>query len=139
MSHSLIVISPVSRLQNVGGKMVESLGAMIAGDGVLTIPLVTPPDLQTITHWTCHAGGTSAAAVAKVEAVYAGALPATALPEGMTAQDIADALAEITVSIDGRIMGVDADWPEERLTGKPHLSSVLSRFGLEQLPVDELI
>jgi hypothetical protein len=140
MSHSLIVISPVSRLvTNDAGQIVEPLGALIAGDGVLPTPLVAAGTTTPVTHYGCHAGGTSAAAVARIEAVYAGQMPADALPEGLALQDVADALSEIVVSIDGRIMGVDAEYPEERLTGRAHFEAAIARVGLEREPADELI
>jgi hypothetical protein len=140
MSHSLIVISPSTRLvTNDAGQMVEPLGALIAGDGVLTLPLVAAGTTSPVTHYGCHAGGTSAGAVARIEAIYAGQMSPDALPEGLTAQDVADALAEIVVSIDGRLMGVDAEYPEERLTGRDHFEAAITRVGLEREPADELI
>jgi hypothetical protein len=140
MSHSLIVIAPVSRLvTNDAGQQVEPLGALIAGDGVLPLPLVAAGTTTPVTHWGCHAGGTSAAAVARVEAIYAGQMSPDTLPDGLTTQDVADALAEIVVSIDGRLMGVDAEYPEERITGRDHFDAVIARVGLEREPAGELI
>jgi hypothetical protein len=140
MSHSLIVISPVSRLTtNATGQQVEPLGALIAGDGVLPLPLVAAGTTTPVTHWGCHAGGTSAGAVARIEAIYAGQMSSDALPDGLTTQDVADALAEIVVSIDGRLMGTDEEYPEERLTGRAHFEGVIARVGLEREPADELV
>lgn len=138
MSHSLIVISPVSRLVEADGKMAEPLGALIAGDGVLPLPLVAAQTAGPVTHYGCHAGGTTTGAVARIEAIYAGQVSPEALPEGLTAQDVADALAQIVVSIDGRIMGVDSEYPDPRLSGREHFDSVLARVDLETEPATGL-
>lgn len=130
MSHSLIVVSPLHRLQVVDGKHIELLGVLVGGDGGLGIPLGYASDPTTITHYTCHHGGTSPSVVELIEAIYAGTVPLEILPDGWTAQDVTDALAEVHVFIDGRQMGVDAAYPEVRLTKQAHMDFVLDTLGL---------
>jgi len=132
MKHSLIVISPVSRLISVSNQKLEPLGALITGDGFLPIALYSASENPT--HYGCHAGGTSATAVTRIEAVYKGQMSSDALPPDLTKQDVINALSQIIVSIDGRIMGVDLEYPENRLNGQDHFNNVLFRIGLQTEP-----